>query len=145
MRKLSLQLNKIFSICPSLLLSSGHHCHLIMSCSRESYHRNQIKLPPVVKADSKSDRSAYYSPHKRNDPQPRYCFHTFEYLIIPMYLFVETLLTAVLAIDVVLSASASGNACRDYFHVIEYFPNGTSCTTENLPTQEDLDMFNREF
>jgi len=59
-----------------------------------------------------------------------------------MLLYVRALLTAVLATDVVLSASALGNACRDYLRVIEYFPNGTSCTTEHLPTQEDLDTFN---
>ena len=59
-----------------------------------------------------------------------------------MFLYVRALLTAVLAADVVLSVSALGNACRDYLRVIEYFPNGTSCKTEHLPTQEDLDTFN---
>jgi len=59
-----------------------------------------------------------------------------------MFLCVRALLTAVLVANVVLSVSALGNACRDYLRVIEYFPNGTSCTTEHLPTQEDLDTFN---
>ena len=93
-----------------------------------------------MEVDTKSGASVFNS-HKRNDLTPRNCFHQFRNLIVPMSLYITVLLTAVLAVDVLLSASALEYACRDYLRVIEYFPNGTSCTTENLPTQQDLDVF----
>ncbi len=34
------------------------------------------------------------------------------------------------------------SACRDYLRVIRYFPNGTSCVSDNLPNHYDLSSVN---
>ena len=42
--------------------------------------------------------------------------------------------------SVVVASTEKAYVCRDYIYLEDQFPNGTSCSEGNYPTQEDLDM-----
>ena len=57
-----------------------------------------------------------------------------------MMLLLPMLLLGMIDVSVMSSDLESTSACRDYLRVMEYFPNGTSCEIDQLPTRDDLTM-----